>query len=127
VVLRLRTLVCCLWALSPLRGVLTSQQQPKCCGCGGNHTATYRGCAKWKEAKAVLAKRVLVDRNKGCGTPSPPAIQAKRAEPSAEQKLGPGWNHVRGGHVVKATKPPTPTPSPVTENPPRNEVTTTRK
>jgi len=84
--------------------VLTSQQQLKCCGCGGNHTATYRGCAKWKEAKAVLAKRSPVGRNKGRGTPSPPAVQAKWAEPSAEQKLGPGWNHVvRGGRVVIKT------------------------
>jgi hypothetical protein len=32
----------------------TPRQQHKCCSCGGNHTANYRGCAKWKENKAAL-------------------------------------------------------------------------
>jgi hypothetical protein len=31
----------------------TPKEQLKCCGCGGNHTANYRGCGKWKEAKAA--------------------------------------------------------------------------
>jgi hypothetical protein len=31
-----------------------SQQQLKCCSCGGNHTANYQGSVKWKEAKAAL-------------------------------------------------------------------------
>ena len=82
------------------------------------------------EAKVALAKRAPVERNKVRGTPSPSTVQAKWAEPSTEQgKLGSGWNHVRGGRVVRATTPPAPTPTPgrVTENPPRNEVTTTRK
>jgi hypothetical protein len=35
----------------------TSKEQLKCCGCGGNHTANYRVCGKWKEAKAALARR----------------------------------------------------------------------
>jgi hypothetical protein len=35
----------------------TSKQQLKCCSCGGNHTANYRGCSKWKEGKAAAAKR----------------------------------------------------------------------
>ena len=109
----------------------TPQQQLKCCGCGGNHTASYRGCEKWKEAKAALARRAPVNRSKGRGPSSPPAVQVTRAEPSAEQeKLGPGWNHVvRGGRVVKATTPPTPipAPSPVTESLVRNTVTTTVK
>ena len=72
-----------------------------------------------------------VDRSKGRGPSSPPAVQATRAELSAEQeKLGPGWNHVVcGGRVVKTTTPPAPipTPCPVTENPAWNTVTTTAK
>jgi hypothetical protein len=39
----------------------TSQRQLKCCSCGGNHTAIYRGCVKWKEAKAALAKWTPVE------------------------------------------------------------------
>jgi hypothetical protein len=35
----------------------TSKEQLQCCGCGGNHTANYRGCGKWNEAKAALARR----------------------------------------------------------------------
>jgi hypothetical protein len=38
-------------------GCSTPREQPQCCGCGGNHTASNRGCVKWKEAKAALAKR----------------------------------------------------------------------
>jgi hypothetical protein len=38
-------------------GCSTPREQPQCCGCGGNHTANYRGCVKWKEARAALAKR----------------------------------------------------------------------
>ena len=30
----------------------TPKEQLKCCGCGVNHTANYRGCGKWKDAKA---------------------------------------------------------------------------
>ena len=38
-------------------GCSTPREQPQYCGCGVNHTASYRGCNKWKEAKAGLAKR----------------------------------------------------------------------
>ena len=58
------------------------------------------------------------------------SVQAKRAETSAEKEsLLPGWNHVVcGGHVLRATTPtaPTPTPERVTENP-WKEVAATRK
>jgi hypothetical protein len=105
----------------------TPQQELKCCSCGGNHTANYRGCAKWKEAKAALAKRAPIERTNVGGAPSPP--KAKQAVPSAEQEnLGPGWNHVvHGGRVVKAaTLPPSePSPGQVTESPTRDEVTPT--
>ena len=78
----------------------TPRQQLKCCSCGGNHTANYRGCAKWKEAKAALTKRTPAPRVHTNGaTGRSASAQATRAEPSAEQKsLGPEWSHVvRGG------------------------------
>jgi hypothetical protein len=89
----------------------TPKQQLKCCSCGGNHTANYRGCAKWKEAKAALTKRTpapCVHMNGATGRSA--SAQETRAEPSAEQKsLGPESCHVvRGGRVVK---PPHPTHS----------------
>jgi predicted nucleic acid-binding Zn-ribbon protein len=110
----------------------TSQQQLKCCSCGGNHTASYRGCAKWKEVKAALAKWAPTEHSRVVDPPSRPTVpKAKRTEPSAEQEsLGSSWNHVvRGGRVVKATMPPYPnfTPVSVTDNETRDEVTTTRK
>jgi hypothetical protein len=40
-------------------GCSTSKEQLKCCSCGGNHTANYRGCGKLKEDKASLAWRGL--------------------------------------------------------------------
>lgn len=66
-----------------------SQQQLKCCSCGGKHTANYRGSVKRKEAKAVLSKQLPVECIKGGGAPSPPtAPKAKRAETSNEQESG---------------------------------------
>ena len=38
--------------------------QPVCCGCGGNQTASYRGCVKWKEAKAALAKQAHPEKRR---------------------------------------------------------------
>jgi len=43
----------------------TSQQQLECCSFGGNHTAHYQGCVKWKEAKAVLSNSTPVEGSKG--------------------------------------------------------------
>jgi hypothetical protein len=93
----------------------TTQQQLKCCSCGGNHSANYRGCAKWKEAKAALAKRSPSVRSKVGSAPRPPVTpKAQRPEPTAEQEsFGQGWNHVaRGGRVIKATSQPPPKPTP---------------
>jgi len=106
--------------------VSTSQQQLKCCSCGGNHTVNYRGCAKLKEAKAALAKRSPIESSTACDAPSPPnAPKAKRVKQSAEQE---SLVVVRGGCVVKAATAPSPNPAPgpVTESLTRNEVTTTR-
>jgi hypothetical protein len=113
-------------------GCPTPREQPLCCGCGGNHTANYRGCVKWKEAKSALAKQTLDRGRRTAAIAHPPAPQQQLAGPSAEEMdLGEGWNHVvRGGHVVKATTPhPTPKePSQsVTEAPERPKVTTTSK
>ena len=115
-------------------GCSTPQEQPQCCGCGGNHTANYRGCVKWKEAKAALAKQAPERVRKGAATGQSAPPKAQRPGPSAEQMdLGKGWNLVvRGGHVVKATTPPPnsnrkPTPQPVTEVPRQPKVTATRK
>ena len=47
------------------------KQQVTFCSSGGNHTANYRSCVKWKDTKAALAKHVPVDRSKGSSTPSP--------------------------------------------------------
>jgi hypothetical protein len=94
----------------------TSKQQLKCCSCGGNRSANYRGCSKWKEAKAAAAKCELGERgHKDGGSSHRPAPKLAPASLSPEQeKLGPGSNHVvRGGRVVKAkaTKEPTLNPS----------------
>jgi len=109
----------------------TPREQPRCWGCGGKLTANYRGCVKWKKARAALAKQAPERARKNAATGHPAAQQAG---PSAEQTdLGEGWNHVvRGRRVVKATTPPPnsnpkPTPQPVTEVPRQPKVTATRK
>ena len=103
-------------------GCSTPRAQPQCCGCGGNHTANYRGCVKWKEAKAALAKQAPERSRKSVATGQTAAPKAQRGGPSAEQMgLGDGWNHVvRGGLVVKATTTPPSNPHP---NPPPQPVT----
>jgi hypothetical protein len=104
--------------------------QPLCCSCWVNHTANYRGCVKWKEAKAAIAKRAPVLGSKETNTSNPAAPNATHTGPSAEQMdLGEGWSHVvRGGRVVRATSPTSiPNPQPVTEAPEQPKVTATRK
>ena len=100
-----------------------------CCGCGGNHTASYRGCVRWKEAKVALVKRAPVSVGKSAARSHSAAPKAQRAGPSAEQwDLGEGWNRVaRGGRVFKATPIPNPSPQTVTEAPPQPKVTATSK
>ena len=111
-------------------GCSTPREQPQCCGCGGNHTANYRGCVKWKEARAALAKQAPQRATRN----APATPKAQQAGPSAEQlALGEGWSHVvRGGRVAKATATtpppnPNPPPQPVTEVPRAPKVTATRK
>jgi len=114
-------------------GCSTPREQPQCCGCGGNHTANYRGCVEWKEAKAALAKQAADRGRKSTATAHLTAPPEQRARHSAEQMdLGEGWNHVvRGGRVVKATTQPNPIQNPlshpVTETSEKPKVTATRK
>jgi hypothetical protein len=71
----------------------------------------YRGCSKWKEAKAAAAKRAQGESSRKDGVPTRlPAPKSAPAKASPEQeKLGSGWNHVvRGGRVVKAQATPSP-------------------
>jgi len=84
-----------------------------CCGFGGNNTANYRGCVKWKEAKAALAKQAPERSRKSVATGKPASPKAQRAGPNAEQRnLGEGWNHVVRGGVVEATTNPPNNPHP---------------
>jgi hypothetical protein len=80
----------------------TSKEQLKCCGCGGNHTANYRGCGKWKEAKAVLARRAPTGPVVRSVAPFADFLSAPtRPRQSAEQlRLGDGSNHVLRGFSV---------------------------
>jgi hypothetical protein len=110
----------------------TPTQQLKCCSCGGNHTANYRGCLKWKEAKAALVKRMQPERRQTNGATGPPAVKKPaRAGLSAKQEsLGPGWNDIdQGCRVVKAavSTPPEPTPKSATEAPDQSKVAVTKK
>jgi hypothetical protein len=73
--------------------------QPQCCSCGGDHTANYRGCMKWKEARAALTNRAPDQGQRSTATGKSTAPKARRTEPSAEQRdLGERWSYVvRGG------------------------------
>jgi hypothetical protein len=93
---------------------VTPKQQLKWCSCGGNHTASYRGCSKWKAAKVAATKRAQGERGlKDRISTRLPAPKSAPAKPPPEQgELGPGWNHVvRGGRVFKAQTTPIPNPT----------------
>jgi len=47
--------------------------QPRCCSCGGNNAANYRGCVKRKEARAALAKWTTEQGRKMVRTSKPAA------------------------------------------------------
>jgi hypothetical protein len=81
---------------------VTPKLQLKCCG--GNPTANYRGCSKWKEAKTAAAMRTLPARGRRDGFSTRlPAPKSAPPKPTPEQEaLGTGWNHVvRGGRTLK--------------------------
>jgi hypothetical protein len=126
-----------LWLCTPLhylqethlsRECSTPKQQLKCCNCGGNQTANYQGCSKWKEGKAALARQVPNQRIRTSGAAvQSAAYRVITPQTSAEQEsLGCGWNHVvRGVRVVKGTLPTPPEPAPmsVTEIPQTEKMT----
>ena len=92
----------------------------------GNHTANYRGCAKWKEVKATLARRAVTKASYS-GAAAGPSAMAKTARPvpfAEQQSLGSGWSHVVRGRVFKAapTPKPEPLPKPVTTPPTEDKV-----
>jgi hypothetical protein len=121
-----------MWGLPPFWRLLHPSRTAPVLSLRGDHTANYRGCAKWKEAGAALAKQAPDRGGKSAATARPTTPKEQRAGPSVEQmNLGVGWNHVvRGGRVVKA---PTPHPTPkkpsqlVTEAHERPKVTATSK
>jgi len=93
----------------------TPREEPQCCGCGGNHTASYRGCIKWKESRAVLARQAPERLRKSAATSHPAALKTQRPGPSAQQiDLRPGMESRPRGCVVKAT---TTTPQIPIQNP----------
>ena len=78
---------CVAYGVSQLSGgCSTPRDQPLCCCCGGNHTASYRGCVKWKEVKVALAKQAPEHSRKSVATAVPAAPKAQRAGPPAEQR-----------------------------------------
>jgi hypothetical protein len=91
-----------------------TREQPQCCSCGGEHIANYRGCMKWKEAWAALAKRAPAQGQRSTATGKCAAPKARRTEPSGEQRdLDEGWSHVvRGERSISAA---TPSPCPKTQ------------
>jgi hypothetical protein len=106
--------VCGLLGRTPVRDCVTPKQQLKCCSCGGNHTANYRGCSSWKAAMAAATKRVRGEcgRKDGVSTRLPTPNSAPDTPPAEQEKLGLGCNHVvRGGRVFKAQTTPIPTPT----------------
>jgi hypothetical protein len=64
-------------------GCSTPREQLLCCGCGGNHTANYRACVKWKEANSALAKQAPDRGRKSAATAHPTAPKKQQAGPSA--------------------------------------------
>ena len=115
-------------------GCLTPREQTQCCGCAGKHRANYHGCAKWKEAKAALAKQAPQrgPRNAATGHPAAPKVQL--AVPSSGQlALVEGRSHVARGGVLPRLPPPfraliqIPRPQPVTKVPWHPKVIATMK
>jgi hypothetical protein len=79
---------------------------PQCCGCGGNHTANYRGCIKWKEARADLANQAPERPGKSAAIGRPAAPKAQRARPCTKQMdLAEGWNYVVQEGVLSRPPP----------------------
>ena len=87
-------------------GCSTPREQPQCCGCGGNHTASYRDCIKWKEAKAALAKRATEGVRKSAVQANPPLLKPSVPGPLRSRRTWerPGITSNKGG-VLSRTPP----------------------
>lgn len=85
----------------------TPREDIRCCNCKESHTANYKGCPRYKDAKTT--------RKTGPTRKAPKASRKPAPRPSPEQEaLGPEWSHVtKGGKVLKpsATGPSTSHPS----------------
>jgi hypothetical protein len=87
-------------------GCSTQRDQPQCCGCGGDLTENYRGCIKWKEAQAALAKQAPEHgRKSAAGHPAARKLRGPRLLLSSWT-----WARVESrrpwGRVVKVTTTP---------------------
>jgi hypothetical protein len=75
-------------------GCSTPRERPQSCGCWGNHKVNYRGCSKWKEAKAALAKQAPERGRKSAAAGHTAAPKAEPSGSCAEQMdLGKGWKY----------------------------------
>ena len=71
--------------LPPLLWMVYPSGNTQCCDCGGYDTANYRGCVKWKEAKAALTKQAPECSRQSFASDHPAAPKVHRRGPSAEQ------------------------------------------
>jgi hypothetical protein len=107
---------------------VTPKQQLKCCNCGGNHIANYRGCSKWKEAKAAAAKRAQIERGRRDDVST--RVHAPKSAPSMptpeQEALDSGWNHVVQGVVLSKLTllPLQPPPHPIWTDGPSGRLST---
>jgi hypothetical protein len=93
---------------------VTPKQQLKCCSCVGNDTGIYRGCRKWKRAKAAAAKQTQVETGgkDEVATRLPVPIAAPSILSPEHERLDLGWKHVvQGDRVIETQATPTQTPN----------------
>jgi len=110
----------------------TPQEQTHCCGYGGNQTANFRGCVKWKEAKAAISKQTP-----DCGrraSPMPPCRSESQSGRPQCRGDGPGrgvesrspwWACCQGHYPIIPI--PNPLSQSVTDASEQPKVTATRK
>jgi hypothetical protein len=82
--MQIRAPMLSVWGFPPLRWTPCPSGTFSVLLLGGNHTANYRDCKKWKEAKAAIAKRAPVLSSKNTPTRKPAGPIATQAGPSAE-------------------------------------------
>jgi hypothetical protein len=90
-------------------GCSTSKEQLKCCSCGGNHTANYRGCGKWTLVRRAPAEPVVKSGTLSGGVRLTPARPNHRLSSWASAMTGTTCSE---GVELPRPKPPPPQPSP---------------